>query len=73
MRQFISARRKNQQWSIHNLGKICLEDNLDNEYDWLECNGQAVSRNEYPTLFQLMGTTFGHGDSVSTFNLPDLR
>lgn len=40
---------------------------------WLPCDGRALSRNEYTTLFQLMGTTWGSGDGVSTFNLPDLR
>jgi microcystin-dependent protein len=40
---------------------------------WLICGGQAISRTEYPELFLLIGTKFGAGDGVSTFNLPDLR
>lgn len=40
---------------------------------WLECNGQAVSRTTYADLFAAIGTTFGAGDSLTTFNLPDLR
>jgi microcystin-dependent protein len=35
--------------------------------------GQAVSRTTYAALFSLIGTTFGVGDGVTTFNLPDLR
>ncbi len=40
---------------------------------WLECNGSAISRNTYGALFDLLGVTFGAGDSTTTFNLPDLR
>ncbi|MBF0353539.1 MAG: tail fiber protein [SAR324 cluster bacterium] len=40
---------------------------------WLYCNGQAVSRTIYATLFSAIGTTYGSGDSITTFNLPDYR
>lgn len=40
---------------------------------WLECDGAAVSRTTYATLFAAIGTTFGAGDGTTTFNLPDLR
>jgi len=40
---------------------------------YLECNGAAVSRSTYATLFATISTTFGTGDGSSTFNLPDLR
>lgn len=40
---------------------------------WLLCNGQAISRTEYGSLFTAIGTTFGAGDTVMTFNVPDLR
>ncbi|MEN6387166.1 MAG: tail fiber protein [Phycisphaerales bacterium] len=40
---------------------------------WLACGGQAVSRTTYAALFTAIGTTFGSGDSSTTFNLPDLR
>ena len=39
--------------------------------NWLLCNGQAVSRSQYPALFSRIGTTFGEGDGSTTFNLPD--
>ena len=41
--------------------------------DWLLCNGQAVSRTEYPDLFECIGTMYGAGDGNSTFNVPDLN
>jgi len=37
------------------------------------CNGQAVSRNEFPVLWSAIGTKFGEGDGHSTFNLPNLE
>lgn len=40
---------------------------------WLECDGQAVNRTDYPNLFLQIGTLFGAGNGTTTFNLPDLR
>jgi microcystin-dependent protein len=40
---------------------------------YLLCDGQAVSRTTYADLFAAIGTTFGSGDGVSTFNVPDMR
>jgi microcystin-dependent protein len=40
---------------------------------WLICDGSAISRTQYPDLFDAIGTTYGSGDGSSTFNIPDLR
>lgn len=40
---------------------------------WLLCDGSAVSRTTYATLFGIMGTAYGVGDGATTFNLPDLQ
>jgi microcystin-dependent protein len=40
---------------------------------WLLCDGTAVSRSVYANLFLAIGTRWGVGDGVSTFNLPDMR
>jgi len=40
---------------------------------WLICDGSAVSRVDYDQLFAVIGETFGAGDGVNTFNLPDMR
>lgn len=40
--------------------------------NWLFCEGQTLSINQYNTLFSVIGTTYG-GDGVSNFKLPDLR
>lgn len=40
---------------------------------WLKANGALVSRTTYAALFAAIGTTFGAGDGLTTFALPDLR
>ena len=40
---------------------------------WALCNGQAVSRTTYTTLFSRIGTTYGAGDGSTTFNVPNLN
>ena len=40
--------------------------------DWHFCDGSLQSISQNPTLFNLLGTTYG-GDGVNTFALPDLR
>lgn len=40
---------------------------------WLVCDGSAVSRTTYATLFAAIGTTWGAGDGTTTFNVPNLQ
>ena len=40
---------------------------------FLWCDGSEHSRTEYPELFAAIGTTFGAGDGLTTFNVPDMR
>ena len=40
---------------------------------WLICDGSAISRTEYADLFDVIGTTYGAGDNLTTFNLPNLK
>ena len=40
---------------------------------WLKCEGQAISRTTYATLYAAIGTAWGVGDGSTTFNVPDLR
>jgi microcystin-dependent protein len=40
---------------------------------WLPCDGSAVSRTTYASLFAAIGINYGGGDGINTFNLPDLR
>jgi len=41
--------------------------------NFLVCDGGAVSRVTYSALFAIVGTTYGAGDGVNTFNVPDCR
>tara|TARA_R100001460_G_scaffold91573_1_gene133391 strand:- start:110 stop:1471 length:1362 start_codon:yes stop_codon:yes gene_type:complete len=40
---------------------------------FLVCDGTAVSRSTYSTLFDIIGEAYGVGDGSSTFNLPNLE
>lgn len=40
---------------------------------YLLCDGAAVSRTTYATLYALIGNAYGSGDGSTTFNVPDLR
>ena len=39
---------------------------------YLLCNGQAISRTTYASLFARIGVVFGSGNGSTTFNLPNL-
>lgn len=41
--------------------------------NWLICDGSAVSRSQYQSLFSVIGTTYGSGDGSTTFNLPNFK
>lgn len=51
------------------VGDIKISAATSDHENWLLCDGAAVSR-QYP-LFILLGITFGAGDGVTTFNIPD--
>jgi microcystin-dependent protein/arginine repressor len=40
---------------------------------YLYCNGATVPRTAYNNLFNAIGTTYGAGDGVTTFSIPDFR
>lgn len=40
---------------------------------WFLCDGRAVSRTTYSSLFSAIGIAYGSGDGSSTFNIPDFR
>ena len=54
-------------------GALMMWSTISAPTGWLLCQGQAVSRSIYSTLFGAIGTTFGGGDGATTFNLPDYR
>ena len=54
-------------------GTIAMWPTVTPPTDWLLCDGTAVSRTTYSTLFVLFGTTFGAGNGSTTFNLPNYK
>lgn len=40
--------------------------------NWLLCDGRSLLRTDYPTLFAVIGTTYGSADATH-FTLPDYR
>lgn len=40
---------------------------------WLACDGTAVSRTQYSSLFAAVGTIYGVGNNSTTFNVPNLQ
>ena len=41
--------------------------------DWILCDGRAISRTTYSELFNIIGTKYGQGDGINTFNVPNLK
>lgn len=60
----------NESVCVGDIKASTLSANHDN---WLLCDGQAVSRATYAELFAVIGTNFGVGNGVTTFNVPDYR
>ena len=54
-------------------GAIVAFAGADAPEGWLLCNGAAINRTTYATLFGVIGETYGVGNGNTTFNLPDLR
>jgi microcystin-dependent protein len=59
--------------SLHVPGSIKMHGAATAPTGWLLCDGSAISRTVYADLFGIIGTTFGPGDSSTTFNVPDFR
>ena len=55
------------------VGSICQYGGITAPVGYLICNGSAVSRTDYSELFSAIGTTFGSGDGLTTFNLPNFK
>ncbi|CAF1183227.1 unnamed protein product [Rotaria sordida] len=64
--------RKSQEFQIPP-GTILAFAGATNPNGWLKADGSIVSQQQYPALFQVIGDSYGAGDQVNTFKLPDLR
>jgi len=59
--------------ALQPVGDIKASAQSANHGNWLLCDGQEVERESYPELYNLIGTKFGAGNGVTTFNVPDYR
>ena len=53
------------------VGTIITHCFTNNITGYLLCNGQAVSRTTYVSLFNIIGTNYGAGNGSTTFNVPN--
>jgi microcystin-dependent protein len=60
-------------WSHAIPGIISMYGGVNSPTGYLFCDGSAVSRSAYSRLFSVIGTIYGNGDGVNTFNLPNLQ
>lgn len=54
------------------IGSIIISTSSVIPTGFLACDGSAVGRSQYAELFAVIGTTYGPGDGLNTFNLPNL-
>lgn len=59
--------------SVTKAGTVFIYSGTSVPEGFFECNGAEVSRLENPQLFSVIGTTYGEGNGITTFNLPDYR
>jgi microcystin-dependent protein len=58
-----------------------VPDNIEGSVQWLLCDGRAVDSRTYPSLYNVIGNSFGNGTENNpgqipaqfSFNIPDLR
>lgn len=53
------------------IGAIMMHGSATPPAEWLLCDGSAVSRATYASLFAAIGTAWGVGNGTTTFNLPN--
>lgn len=59
--------------SVFDSGDIVATGRSTARTGFLMCDGSAVSRTTYASLFTAIGTAYGAGDGTNTFNVPNFR
>lgn len=60
-----------QQQIVHSGDLIFSAAPLSEDATRKQCNGQLLLRANFPDLFTAIGTVYGAGDGITTFQLPD--
>jgi microcystin-dependent protein len=55
------------------IGSIIAFGGTNIPINWMICDGRSLNKNEHIKLFSVIGTTFGSGNGIETFNIPDCR
>jgi microcystin-dependent protein len=69
----VAGRIKDSTGFVSPVGSMMMYAGSAAPAGWLMCDGAAVSRTTYATLFSILGATYGAGNGSSTFNVPDMR
>src|ERR1700749_3353219 len=59
------------QDALHFIGDMKTSARSADHGKWLLCDGRAISRTTYASLFSVLGSAFGVGDGSTTFNPPN--
>ena len=68
-----TAAQLNQAGNVSQPGLVMMWPTTSAPGGWLVCDGSAVSRSTYASLYAVIGTVFGSGDGSTTFNLPSFK
>ena len=68
-----TAAQLNQSGNVSQPGLVMMWPTTAAPGGWLVCDGSAVSRSTYASLYAVIGTGFGSGDGSTTFNLPNFK
>lgn len=59
-------------YTIPHVGDYKFSVRNDDYHGWLKCDGRALSNQDFPTLYNIIGTNFGTAGG-DTFRLPNLQ
>ena len=69
----VTAAQINNVEIVSQPGLIMMWPKMTAPGGWLICDGTAVSRSTYASLYAVIGTVFGTGNGSTTFNLPNFN
>lgn len=62
----------NAYYTLPHVGDYKFSARTANFHGWLKCDGSTLNVEDYPELYEVIGTSFGD-DGEGTFNLPNVR
>lgn len=62
----------NAYYTLPHVGDYKFSARTTNFHGWLKCDGSALQIEDYPELYEVIGTSFGH-NGAGTFRVPNVR